>query len=318
MIFSRGSHPGGASREEPSSRKSRSVREVSSSRKSRSDYPGPTVVIPVYNAFEALRACLASVAATVGSETQVIVIDDASTDDRVVPLIEETVRSGGPRWRFVSQPRNAGFVVTVNLGMRLSPANVVLLNSDTEVTPGWLDRIGTCLDSDPDIATCTPWSNNGEITSIPKFCDSNPVPADARGVSEVIARAVESLGGPGYPELPTAVGFCMGISRKAIDAVGCFDADHFGAGYGEENDFSLRARERGFRNVLCDDTYIVHHGGRSFGPLGVRPDQRSMQRLLERHPGYREEIAAFIAADPLCALRDSVCAAVVEAGVSFD
>lgn len=281
-------------------------------------YPGPTVVIPVYNAVEELAACLASVAATVGSETQVIVIDDASTDDRAMPVIEEATRSGGPRWRIVRQPRNAGFVATANLGMWLSPADVVLLNSDTEVTSGWLERISTCLASDPGIATCTPWSNNGEIASIPKFCHSNPVPGDPRGVSEAIARVADSRGGPGYPELPTAVGFCMGISRRAIVAVGCFDADHFGAGYGEENDFSLRAREQGFRNVLCDDAYIVHHGGRSFGPLGMRPDEASMQRLLQRHPGYRDEVEAFIEADPLSALREVLCAAVVEAGVSFD
>jgi GT2 family glycosyltransferase len=280
--------------------------------------PGPAVVIPVHNAYEKLQTCLASVCATVGSATQVIVIDDASTDDRIRPLLEETAAVGGPRWRLVSQPYNLGFVASANLGMRLTQTDVILLNSDTEVTPGWLERMTGCLASDGSIATATPWSNNGEIVSIPKFCAANPAPSNASGIAERISQFVENSGGLEYPELPTAVGFCVGISRKAIDEIGMFDAEHFGRGYGEENDFSLRAGKEGFRNVLCVDTYVVHHGGSSFGPLGMRPDEKSMQRLLQLHPGYQEEIAAFIQADPLGPVRDSICKTVVAAGLSFD
>lgn len=288
-----------------------------SSRKSPRDCAAPTIIIPVYNAIEELEACLSSVAATVGSNTQVIVIDDASPDPRILPLIERTVAAGGPRWRAVRQPRNLGFVETANLGIRLAHSDVVLLNSDTVVTPGWLERIDRCLASDGDIATCTPWSNNGEIVSIPLFCQSNPAPSKPEAVASAIVEAVERLGGPDYPEIPTAVGFCMGISRSAIDSVGFFDGVCFGRGYGEENDFSLRAEAAGFRNVLCDDAYVVHHGGRSFGPLGLKPDEASMRRLLELHPGYRRKIEAFIEADPLEPRREQIYASVIDAGVTF-
>ncbi|MDX1409483.1 MAG: glycosyltransferase, partial [Saprospiraceae bacterium] len=115
--------------------------------------PGPAVIIPVFNAFDELKSCLASVAATVGSETQVMIIDDASTDARIKPLIGETIAAGGPRWRFVEQVRNEGFVATANLGMRLCHTDLVLLNSDTVVTPGWLERMAICLASDDRIAT---------------------------------------------------------------------------------------------------------------------------------------------------------------------
>lgn len=278
----------------------------------------PTVVIPVYNAFEALRGCLESVAASVAGETPVIVIDDGSTDERVLPLITDTVRSGGPRWRLVRQPGNLGFVATANLGMRLTCTDVILLNSDTEVFPGWLERMAACLASDSRMATCTPWSNNAEIASIPRFCAPNPVPGDASGVAAALAEASRALGGPVYPEIPTAVGFCMGITRRAINAVGLFDAGHFGLGYGEENDFSCRVREAGFRNVLCDDVYVVHHGGKSFGPRGLKPDDDTMRRLLQLHPGYQAEILEYIQEDPLSPLREAISAAVIEAGVSFE
>ncbi|MDX1557221.1 MAG: glycosyltransferase, partial [Xanthomonadales bacterium] len=102
------------------------------------------MVIPVFNAYEALQGCLASVSATLGSDTQVIVIDDGSSDPRIDELIRRTVEGGGPRWRHVRQPRNLGFVATANLGMRLSCSDVVLLNSDAVVFPGWLDRMARC------------------------------------------------------------------------------------------------------------------------------------------------------------------------------
>lgn len=277
----------------------------------------PSVVIPVFNAFEALETCLQSVAQTVGSETQVIVVDDASTDERIVPLIDSVVARGGPRWRFVRQPRNQGFVASANLGMALTHGDVVLLNSDTMVTPGWLQGLAKCLASDRAIATATPWTNNGEIVSLPEFCQSNPVPPDAAGIAAAMDGVLDNSGLEKYPELPTAVGFCMAISRAAIDAIGVFDQAQFGRGYGEENDFSLRARAAGLRNVLCGDVYVVHQGGQSFGPLGLRPDEASMQRLLERHPGYQQEISEYVANDPLAAHRAATSRAVLDAGVRF-
>ena len=109
----------------------------------------------------------------------------------------------------------------------------------------------------------------------------------------------------------------MAIARHAIDRIGLFEETVFGKGYGEENDFSMRARQAGLRNVLCDDTYVVHLGGRSFGPLGLKPDENSMQRLLARHPEYLEQVGDFIRRDPLAGRRGAVLDAIERAGVSL-
>jgi GT2 family glycosyltransferase len=106
--------------------------------------------------------------------------------------------------------------------------------------------------------------------------------------------------------MPTAVGFCMAISLRAISRIGLFDEATFGRGYGEENDFCQRAEKAGMRNVLCDDAYVVHHGGASFGPLGLKPDQNSMNRLLARHPDYMRKVSEFIETDPLKVRRQQI------------
>lgn len=274
--------------------------------------PGlPTVVIPAYNAAEELECCLQTVLATVPDGAEILVIDDASPDPEVGRVLRRWQRRANTLWRFAANDQNRGFVATANRGMRLTDGDVVLLNADTEVTPGWLEGLARCLAADASFATATPWTNNGEIASIPEFCRANPLPPDRDAVARTIARA----GSPAYPELPTAVGFCMAIARCAIDRIGLFDETLFGRGYGEENDFSMRARAVGMHNVLCDDVYVAHLGGRSFGPLGLEPDAGSMQRLLSRHPDYLEQVQAFIAADPLAARRREILDALDRAGV---
>jgi len=262
----------------------------------------PLVIVPVYNAFEHLEVCLESLSRTLPTGTNVLLINDASTDKRVRPLLQSWVSEAKTCRRLLDHQQNRGFVATANHGMRLADTDVVLLNSDTEVTSGWLQHLADCLGSEPVVATATPWSNNGEIVSIPIFCAANPVPQSP----EEVACAIASCGKPEYPELPTAVGFCMAISLRAIRQIGLFDEETFGRGYGEENDFCQRAEQAGFRNVLCDDAYVVHHGGASFGPLGLKPDEKSMQRLLAKHPDYHHKVAEFIKSDPLARRRQEI------------
>ena len=78
----------------------------------------------------------------------------------------------------------------------------------------------------------------------------------------------------------------------------------FGLGYGEENDLCMRAAAAGFRNVLCEEAFVLHLGGSSFGDKPADLAERNMQILLERHPQYLDLVRAYIAADPTRPLRE--------------
>jgi len=274
----------------------------------------PSVVIPAFNAPQELNRCLESVAASTPAGTEVVVIDDASTDPATREVLADRRRRAHGGWRFLANLRNLGFVATANRGMRETAGDMVLLNADTEVTQGWLEGLARCLASDDAIATATPWTNNGEIASMPRFCEANPPPADRAALESAWKQALAQAGPARYPDIPTAVGFCLAISRHALDRIGLFDEDLFGRGYGEENDLCMRAQAVGMRNVLCDDVYVVHLGGRSFGPLGLKPGEDSMQRLLSRHPDYLSQVQAFIAADPLAPRRQAIVDALERLG----
>lgn len=271
----------------------------------------PLIIVPVFNAYDHVRGCLTALDACSPS-AEVLVIDDASTDRRM-PALLRAWAAGGEHRHLIEQTVNRGFVHTANTGLLSTDGDVILLNSDTQVTPGWLEALGRCLDTVERVATATPWTNNGEIASLPVFCSPNPVPPDPTA----IGRLLTQLGQACYPEIPTAVGFCMAISRTAIDTLGLFDEETFGHGYGEENDFSMRASRAGFRNVLCDDAYVVHHGAASFGAIGLAPGEESMRRLLSRHPDYMDIVSRFIEEDPLADRRAAITAALQRAGIAL-
>lgn len=260
----------------------------------------PTVVVPVYNALGPLDACLASLDRTLPEGTAVLVADDHSSDPRIPPLVEAWCGRTRLAARHVRRERNLGFPANCNAAFDdTGDEDLVLLNSDTVATRGWLQQITRCAASDPRIATITPWSNNAEICSFPRFCEDNPPPEQP----DAIAEAAAGLSPATYPELPTAVGFCMYLRRAALRQLGGFDAQTFGRGYGEENDFCLRVAAMGWRNVLCETAYVVHLGAASFAPLELSPGGENLARLVARWPDYNERIARFIMADPLAPLR---------------
>ena len=96
----------------------------------------------------------------------------------------------------------------------------------------------------------------------------------------------------------------MLMRRFAIDAIGAFDPA-FGAGYGEENDFCLRAARAGFRNVLADDAFVVHTGGRSFGERRAALGAQNLTLIAQRFPHYASMVRDYVAADPVRPLRDA-------------
>jgi glycosyltransferase involved in cell wall biosynthesis len=100
-------------------------------------------------------------------------------------------------------------------------------------------------------------------------------------------------------DIPVGVGFCLFLRRDCLDQVGLFREDVFGPGYGEENDWCLRAAQAGWRHVAALDVFVGHVGGRSFGAERAALRRRNAATLERLHPGYDARIAAHAAADPL-------------------
>ncbi|GAB4212260.1 MAG: hypothetical protein Fur007_04220 [Rhodoferax sp.] len=255
------------------------------------------IIVPIYKGLDDTRCCVESVLrAQNQTPWQLILINDASPEPALTQWLRD-IAAGEPRIVLLENATNLGFVGTVNRGMALHPErDVVLLNSDTEVANDWLDRLMTAAYRAPRLGTVTPFSNNATICSYPRFCEGNPMPAgfDTAALDALFARELAGQ----WLEIPTGVGFCMAIRRECLNDVGLFDEAHFGKGYGEENDFCVRARQQGWRSVHALDVFVRHAGGVSFGAAKSEGERRAIETINRLHPGYESTVQRYVATDP--------------------
>lgn len=248
------------------------------------------VVVPVYNAVDAVRDCLESLARTLPAWASVLVIDDASPDPEIPRLL--SAWEADDRFTLVRNEENLGYTRTINRGISMSPgADIVLLNSDTVVTPRWLGNMRYCAYAQPETATVTALSDNAGAFSVPVMGQFNPLP-DHLSPGQTALAVVRVGEGVGLP-VPTGNGFCLYIRRRVLDAIGLFDEERFPRGYGEENDFCMRALHAGWRNVICDKAYVFHKRSQSFQGEKVPLMDAGKKAMLERYPEYRGMIARF-------------------------
>ena len=261
------------------------------------DHRPTDIILPIYNAFDDLTRCLEALFRNTPEDSfRLLAIEDQSSDKRVLPHLEELAREK-PNVCLVPHTENRGFVSSVNDGLAASEGHVVLLNTDTMVTPGWLERMLACLQSDDAIASVTPLSNNATLASVPVWNEENSLPQHI-GLDEY-ARLISLTSLRRYPRIPLGVGFCLLLRREALAAIGGLDEGAFGRGYGEENDWCYRATRQGYTHALCDDAFVYHRGGSSFGPEKETLYKEHQLLLEARYPAECENTRRFLAASPL-------------------
>ncbi|GJD34084.1 glycosyltransferase family 2 protein [Methylobacterium aerolatum] len=272
--------------------------------------PGVTVILPVYDDLASTRLCLATLLADTPRHLTrtIIAIDDATPDPEIARFLDEQEQRG--TIRLLRNPVNLGFAASVNRALAGRPScnDVLILNADTVLSPGVLDRLRRAAYSAPDIGTVTPLSNNGENTSLPRAFTENPLPSVAE--IHAIDAMVATINDGRIIDLPNGTGFCLYITRACLDAVGSLGLQ-FGRGYLEDVDLCLRAAEAGFRNVCAADVYVGHAGSRSFGSDKRALVVRNLALIEAQFPGYERICAAFFASDPLAPVRAAVDARMV-------
>jgi GT2 family glycosyltransferase len=266
--------------------------------------PQVDVIVPVYRGRAETLACLQSLL-DAGEEVahRIVVIDDCSPEPELSAALRALAEQG--RIHYLRNEANAGFVASVNRGMALGrDGDVLLLNADTVVAPGFLTRLYRAAYSDPTIATATPLSNNATIFSLPAPPGSEAPPWGL--ATEAVDTLCQEANAGVVVDVPTGHGFCMFVKRAALDDVGLFNAEEFGAGYGEENDFCLRAAARGWRHVCAADVFVTHRGAVSFAAARAEQLARNLRRVQTLHPHYEAAVADFLRTDPLHAARNAV------------
>jgi len=225
------------------------------------------VVVCVYNALRDVEKCLTSVVEKTICRFNLIIVNDGSDQETTNFLHTFSVLHSN--CCLINNAEPHGYTVAANQGLKASKADyIVLLNSDTIVPSFWLKRILECGESDPGIGIIGPLSNAASWQSIPELYDSkgdwavNELPVNT--TVEDMAKLVARMSCKDFPRVPFVNGFCFAVKREVVNKIGYLDEVAFPKGYGEENDFCLRAAEAGFSLAIADHTYVYHAKSKSY------------------------------------------------------
>ncbi|MBD8894273.1 glycosyltransferase [Roseibium litorale] len=266
------------------------------------------VIIPVYKGYdETLCAIFHAVQSRGSAPYSLLVINDRSPDPALTAKLQELSKLG--LFDYSENPENLGFVRTINRSLTelCSDLDVILLNSDAYVFPGWYERLAAHVARHPDAATITPLSNNATICSYPEVNQDNNMALELppAALDQLAAGANQGLS----TEVPTGIGFCFYMRRSVIEQIGVLDEKAFKIGYGEENDFCMRALHAGYKNLAIGDVFVFHSGSVSFTGIRNENFDKGQNALAEKHPNYGQLVRNHIEADPERYLRRRLDAA---------
>lgn len=243
------------------------------------------IIICVHNALEDFIKCYKSIIIHSSEPYHIIIIDDGSNEETKNYL--NSLLQSSKNIEVISNPQAHGYTRAANQGLHLAKAKfVVLVNSDTIVTAGWLEKMASVFHMNSRVGMVGPMSNTASWQSIPHIFEGtdwakNILPEDFS--VDQFATALTKLSNPVFPEVPFLNGFCMMIRKEVITDIGYFDDKTFPEGYGEEDDYILRARKAGWEARWADNVYVYHAQSRSFTDARrMELSSRGMKALINK------------------------------------
>lgn len=264
------------------------------------NYIDVTVIIVSWNTRDILKDCLVSVyKQTKDIIFEVIVVDNASTDGSAL-----MVQNDFPQVILIDNSENRGFAAANNQGMHIAKGRyVLLLNSDTVILGGAIQKTLRFADHHPKVAVVGICNNDGNgklIKNCFQFASVQNLLISTVGFHRIFP--MSRLFGrermtwwnfQSVREVDAVAGCYMLVRRKAIGSVGMMDERFFM--YGEEMDWCWRFKLAGWKTLYYPDAQIIHYGGMSAvqNPMGMRLEQqKSFLYFIEKRQGQSARLFA--------------------------
>ena len=237
-----------------------------------------SIIVVSYGGLEHTRACIASLLrADCYPDYEIVVVDNASPPEVRAYLAE--LAAGAPRVRVIFNETNVGFAAANNIGIQAAGDSrfIVLLNNDTIVPAGWLERLLRHA-ARPEVGLVGPvtnWTGNEARITV-DYTDIGDMDAFAQRYTTAHAGQVFDIG--------VAAMFCVAMRREVYTEVGPLD-ERYGIGMFEDDDYARRVRAAGYRVICAEDVFVHHHGMASFGKL----DETTYRETFEHNRRLYEE-----------------------------
>jgi GT2 family glycosyltransferase len=233
------------------------------------------VIVTVHNALHYLQKTIHSIESSeLGSQEArsvcaSIYLVDSRSNAETARYLSRKARERHPFIEYIIINRHStSYTSAANAGISAGKARfVALLNSDIVLPYFWISRMVRVLHFGPSVGVVGPLSNSACYQSIPVVSprewaqNSLPHGLTVQSVNGFLQRRRVSA----HPYVPLLNGFLLVFKRKVVETIGYLDEIAYPEGYGEENDFCLRARKAGFSLQVVCDVFVYHSKSSSFG-----------------------------------------------------
>jgi len=218
-----------------------------------------SIIIPVCNQLHLTRNCLYNIKKFTKESYELIVVNNGSKDQTKYVLDRRR------DIKVIHNEKNEGFAKACNKGIEIASGDLILLlNNDTLVGPNWLRNLVKCINSAPDI---------GMVGQTSNFVGgSQLIKGPRREKQEEFTKKYNHHNPRKWFNVDFLSGFCLLIKREVIDKIGLLD-ERFEIGSYEDDDYSLRVLQAGYRLVVAGDTFVYHLGSQTFKGNGINDRQ---------------------------------------------
>jgi N-acetylglucosaminyl-diphospho-decaprenol L-rhamnosyltransferase len=228
-----------------------------------------SVIIVSYNTADLIGACLRSILSSRDLNTEVFVVDNASTDGSA-----SVIQKGFPSVEFIANNQNRGFGAANNQALQMCRGKyVVFLNPDTTVLPDSLSMMAAFMDAHRNVGLAGPMVCNADGSRQDSV--SLRYPGHRHGFKDLGVL-------PG--RIACVLGACQIARADLLRELNGFDEDFFL--YGEDQDLCLRVRKKGFEIAQISNTTILHHGAQS--ERSTRPEEIVRKKLKAQYIFYKK------------------------------
>lgn len=249
-----------------------------------------TIIVPVYGDWPSLKECIeALLEHTDLDKNQIVLSNDRGPEHETIEKKTKQAIKGKKNIFYHANKTNLGFVGNCNAAVERDTTSndILLLNSDTKVTSGFLEPLQAAFVSKQTMGAISPRSNNATIATIPISAATTRDSTPEQSI-QCFKDYAHKL--PEYTLSPVGHGFCLLIRRECITEHGLFDTI-FGKGYGEEVDFCLRIRSHGWECAISNRSFVYHLEARSFSSDQKKQLIETNEKVVvKRYPSYRQQV----------------------------
>ena len=228
--------------------------------------PLSSIIIPAKDNWIYTQLCLESLVRYADVPYELVIVDNGSSVPFWEPLKTWLGKNEGVRLKYLRSNKNLGFAGGCNQGIQISTGDfIILLNNDTVVTPGLFSTLLKPLREENGVGMTGPVSNfvaGAQLISSYKAGFGSPDEADIEELAEYAMEIRKRFKGRTTPT-NNLVGLCLALKREVVQAIGGFD-ERFYPGNFEDVDYCIRAVQKGFKLMICQDAFLFHFGSRTF------------------------------------------------------